>query len=943
MVEALLARWKDVLLRMFDIRMGEFRRVWLMQLNVFLLIQCLWIIKPVVNAQFLSRVGIDKLPLVFLLVALSALALSATYSRLLSRMSLGTLMMRTYLISIVCLLTFAVLLHFRLFEDWMSYLFYIGVAMFGLITTSQFWLMGNSVFSSLEAKRLFGFIGAGAIAGGISGGYVTSLLAPLMDSGSLLFVASALLLISMRVNNRIWVNFVSSSIREVQPGQANAPHEFPIRLIRNSKHLSYLALIMGISVVVAKLVEFQFSAIASERIQDPDQLTAYFGFWFSTSNVVSLIIQLLITQRVVAFLGVGRSLYVLPGALFAGAAAVLYSPVLWAGTTLKLFDISLKQSINKAATELLILPVPTAIKNQAKTFIDVFVDTTATGIGGIMLIFLINGFDLSVRAVCIMILALICLWVYFAMRVRKEYILAFQERLGLTPNLSRKKDLQLPYTTVLAGMRRTLQSGSTNQIVFLLSKIEESKDPRLMQDVIPLLRHDAPAVRQAVLRCLYYHKDHTITAQIEQLLKDTDAEVRSRAFSTLLAHTRQNRANFIEGYLKDPDPAIRGAALIGLATEVRDNPEMQQAFNLEQQLIELSNQVELDMDLQDAEASKIVITRAVGYGRLSSFYPLLIRYMKDDNPEVAKQAILSAGHTQDPYFIKIVLPFLSHKSTRLTAHKALARFEAVQILPILMSISHERGMPEELLIQLPALAETMDTQEAVDFLFGLVQHQDPGIQQKALESLHTIKEKHQHLTISSKQVMSVLVNEAEAYRHILSQAYAVNHPPKHQGEDVKSIAARREVVLLLRHQLDIILKRIFWSLGLTYPPGTIIPLYKDVRHEDQSVRINAVELLDNILEANLKALLIPILESAIQEEMADEVVKQLDIKIHGELASLESLLRGNDDLIKLAVLDLIEALNKEGYTHLLHIAAQDDRQRVRTRAETILRNTIDLV
>lgn len=107
-------------------------------------------------------------------------------------------------------------------------------------------------------------------------------------------------------------------------------------------------------------------------------------------------------------------------------AAVLNRPVLWAGTTLKLLDISLKQSINKAATELLILPVPMAIKSQAKTYIDVFVDTTATGIGGLMLIFLINGLHFSVRAVCILILGLIAVWIYYAIRVRREYVLSFK-------------------------------------------------------------------------------------------------------------------------------------------------------------------------------------------------------------------------------------------------------------------------------------------------------------------------------------------------------------------------------------------------------------------------------------------------------------------------------------------------------------------------------------
>src|SRR5687768_17280968 len=151
MFEALLSKWKDILLRTFDIRMGEFTRVWIMLLNVFLLIQCLWIIKPVVNAQFLSRVGIEKLPLVFLLVALTALAFSNAYSKLIKRQQLGPLMLRTYLISIFGLLTFGILLNLGLFPDWMSYVFYIGVALFGLITTSQFWLLANLLFSSLEA------------------------------------------------------------------------------------------------------------------------------------------------------------------------------------------------------------------------------------------------------------------------------------------------------------------------------------------------------------------------------------------------------------------------------------------------------------------------------------------------------------------------------------------------------------------------------------------------------------------------------------------------------------------------------------------------------------------------------------------------------------------------------------------------------------------------
>jgi len=50
-------------------------------------------------------------------------------------------------------------------------------------------------------------------------------------------------------------------------------------------------------------------------------------------------------------------------------------------------DGSFKQSINKAAFELSFLPVSYESKKQAKPFIDVVVDSVATGIAGFLLPF----------------------------------------------------------------------------------------------------------------------------------------------------------------------------------------------------------------------------------------------------------------------------------------------------------------------------------------------------------------------------------------------------------------------------------------------------------------------------------------------------------------------------------------------------------------------------
>ncbi|NIS46257.1 MAG: hypothetical protein GWN61_23140, partial [candidate division Zixibacteria bacterium] len=84
------------------------------------------------------------------------------------------------------------------------------------------------------------------------------------------------------------------------------------------------------------------------------------------------------------------------------------------------------QSINKAGIELLVLPIPSSIKAQAKAFIDVFVDSTATGMGGVLLIIFTTGLGFTVGNVSLIVIGLIILWVYFLTCVHREYIHSFR-------------------------------------------------------------------------------------------------------------------------------------------------------------------------------------------------------------------------------------------------------------------------------------------------------------------------------------------------------------------------------------------------------------------------------------------------------------------------------------------------------------------------------------
>nr|MBP6725122.1 MFS transporter [Halioglobus sp.] len=75
--------------------------------------------------------------------------------------------------------------------------FYLWVSLFSLFHISVFWSFMADTFSKPQATRLFGFIGAGASAGGIVGPATASLLVGDVGTDDLLLIASAMVTLTL--------------------------------------------------------------------------------------------------------------------------------------------------------------------------------------------------------------------------------------------------------------------------------------------------------------------------------------------------------------------------------------------------------------------------------------------------------------------------------------------------------------------------------------------------------------------------------------------------------------------------------------------------------------------------------------------------------------------------------------------------------------------------
>ncbi len=591
--------------------------------------------------------------------------------------------------------------------------------------------------------------------------------------------------------------------------------------------------------------------------------------------------------------------------------------------------------------ELIILPIPTEIKNQTKTFIDVFVDSLATGISGLILIFLIDAFDVSTQGISVLILALVLGWMYLAHKVRNEYLQSFKSRLEqVKGNHSPQKLPDLSDRSVLEGMKRVLEHGNTNQILYLLRQLREVKDNRLFESVAQLLDHPVAELRAEALLVLQDYHKNLIPDRVKELTQDPSQQVKIRAFEYLIEHEPEDKLALMVNYLQDADYRIQGAALVCIARETSDNAILRDLFQVNFRIGEALADLNKIADPAELRSNKISIAKAIGYAHLPKLYPYLLAFMEDEDPEVAKHALVAAGSSLSPEFVGVLAGYLGHDALSESARQGLLKYGSESV-PFLANYAAKSGTPIESIRAFPAVLKEINSQEAVDLLFELLDYGDMVVRKEALRALNRLRNKHPYLRFHSKSIPQRILKEAQLYQDTLSALYGQirlkdnrpAHPPRDPAEAQE---ARLGLITLLERRLDGNLERIFRLMGLKYPAEDVYSIYRNIRSDKQDLRLNALEFLDNLLEPSLRKVLIPIIETAMVEGISEAAVRKLNLRIPGEFECLGMLLQGKDMRVRFSTLYLIGQLGDPRYVPLVESCLQSESPKIRQVAQEIL-------
>lgn len=884
-----------------------------MQLYIFLIITVLLIVKPTVNAIFVSELGADNLPFGYLLVALTAVCTTYFYSKAIRKHSLVKITVISLILFSVVFAVLGLLFHFEIITPFLLYFYYVFVSLFAVVATSQFWIFANMVFNAREAKRIFGFIGAGAIAGGIFGGYLTSIIAGSLGKEYTIFLASILLLLCIPILNKVYqlkIQYLNTFKRKQVIANQDRLESSSLQLISKSKHLSYLAIITGIGVIVAKLIDFQFSDFANKSITNSDDLAAFFGFWFSTFNVVALTIQLFLTNKIVNKLGVSSSLLVLPLTIGLSSLLFLTFPELWVLIIIKGIDGSFKQSLNKAAVELSIMPIPLHIKNQAKSYIDVAIDSIATGLSGFMLLFFIRKLNLSTAYITVIVLFFVFIWIVLIYRLREAYFESFKKNIQKNLSFINKdpKEISKKENNLLE-IKNVFENGDEEEILNMFDRLKGYKFKVFQQPVIQLLKHPSPKIKVAAIDFLDAFDDNNILKEVASFIYDDDETLVYVSLEYVLEHSNQKDRTFFNIYLDHEQEYIANGALLTLAKLSSNNQNLGNYYNLKQRL---EHKIEHYIVNRDAVRKEIVagLLLSIAYADMQHHYNFISEHLKNKKPYLIKFATIAAGITSQEVFIKDLLNLLDKKRHRKRAIRALKNY-GPKIIDVLQKLEKEDDLNSNIRKHVPKIVGAFNNEKSVQILIKILRSPNATSRLEASKALRKILCKNAEITLSKRILKKQITKETNYYKNILEANISIQHlinkdlvdeiNPKKQT----LYEGRKNLSDALEEELKKSFVILFNLLSLLYTEEDIQITFNAFKSKNKEAKINALELLENLLESTVKTVVLPILEHEVLEK--DHYNSNtIPFTILAELALLKKLMKVSGSGVRLSAVNYIK-------------------------------------
>jgi AAA family ATP:ADP antiporter len=870
--------------RLLSLQRGDLGRGALLFSYLFFVMATYVIGKSARAALFLDQFHASKLSYAEIAIAVLVGPVAVAYVIIARRVALRNLLLGSLVLyASNCAVFWYLALHFGRQLPWLYTTFYVWVGVYGVLAPAQVWTLANFVLTTREAKRVFGVVGSGAISGGIVAGWLTKYCSTHFGVESLLLIMAVFLGVSTALVLAIWWRQRAALQEAPEVAGANLAEgsvdlRQSLKMIVSSRYLLAICAVICMCSLVTASARWQFTAVAKEFIPSKDALAAFLGDFNFYAGIACLLSQLLFTSRFLRRFGIGPALFVLPLTLLLGTTGLLIWGSLLAANLMRGGDQVLRYSIDKSTVELLFLPIPSNVKIQVKSFIDVVVWRLGDGVSGIAVALFADQLKWTPQRVSWVNITFIAGWLLAAFMARRQYVATLRECILKHRLDSERASAPVLDRSTLNIFADSLQPTDSGKLLYALSLFEVGRQQAAHPAVRELLHHPDPEVRKKALSILAGAGDRTILPQVERMLQDPHLDVRTEALLYLSHHTRIDPLTRLQQLGDFADFSIRSSMVAFLARRGETQNLDAARLMLDAMVNELG---------PEGQRTRLEAARLIG-ALPDEFDAQLRRLLADEDVEVTRHAIRAVGGLHKRRLVLKLLDRLGDPRLTADVDETLAMF-GDRIVGTLRDHLSDAAIPLEIRREIPTVLARIGTPSAERALVDNLLESDTFLRFRILSALNKIHQQHPEIGADTQMIETVLA--AEILGHYRSYQIL--------GTLGGNLDSEEPVARALRESMNQEMERIFRLLSILHPQYDFHSAYVGLQSDKPVVHANALEFLDNVLKPQLRAVLVPLLDAEVtvpeRVRLANSIV---GAKVKGREDAIAALVGSDDPWLK---------------------------------------------
>jgi len=453
--------------------------------------------------------------------------------------------------------------------NWFYFLMLAWFNVLYLLNNLMFWGMASQLYDVRQSKRLFGVISSGDIPAKFIGYTVALFLVSYTGTANLLLAGVLFVLLSFP--------FLKKILHPGKHGSKNhtdsTKHSIALHTIVKDytvnkliRRVAILSLIVSGSII---LINYGFYAEVKHAYKDDVALARFIAFFLAIARLFAVVIKILITSRLLYWLGNRIALIIAPVLLIFLIFALLLTNqfAFQSKNILYLFGLSailidvLNSAINSPVLLTIMQPLSSIERLRAHNIVKGIMDPFAYLFSGLFILVFVKLELFSLEILSYALLGLALAWIIGIFRVHQQYLKTLIK--AISSRYFSQEEFSLYDTAARELIEEKINTGTELEVLYILRMLGTQHSSESNRLIIHALHHPSVKVAGEALRLVSQLHIKEAESWLSSIIeKHPDDTIRSEAIKVLAKIDFQE--SIIVPLMNSDDIPIRLSSIVSI-------------------------------------------------------------------------------------------------------------------------------------------------------------------------------------------------------------------------------------------------------------------------------------------------------------------------------------------------------------------------------------------